>query len=272
MNDVEVLVAEKRRNQGSTEGEGKKAAKKYGRKEMDASAEAAQIGKEKKNVSKKHIKKLEIALESCKQEIRRLEEAEVDWDDEEGQESNYVLCSRYKRRYMQLFKKIAEAKKMSSNLDRRCDKKFKCTESRYPEINQKISKFINKTKEFPDFQDIKKLVEEANSSLHLSAVAVMEEAENVFRGIGRHLKSRRQADETDVMTSYLKEDQQEDPAVKDPELDKILVIQVKEGRKKMNDFLDSFYQRQCAASNEDNEEEEGLEEPIENSEDAGCDE
>ena len=77
--------------------------------------EVAEKQKKKKPVSEKHIRKLERALESCVKEIQRLEEAEVDWDDEDEQESNYVLCAKYKRRYMQLFKKIAEAKKMSSS-------------------------------------------------------------------------------------------------------------------------------------------------------------
>ena len=59
---------------------------------------------------------------------------------------------------------------------RKCDKKFSVTESRYQEINVKIQKFINKEKVFPDFQDIKALVIEANKELHLGPAAVHEEA------------------------------------------------------------------------------------------------
>ena len=83
--------------------------------------EAASLDKKdnkKKRASGKHIKKLEAALKKCSKEIRRLEEAEVDWDNEEEEESNYVLCAKYKRRYMQLHRKIAEYKQMSSSLDR----------------------------------------------------------------------------------------------------------------------------------------------------------
>ena len=72
----------------------------------------------KKRASGKHIKKLEAALKKCSKEIRRLEEAEVDWDNEEEEEGNYVLCAKYKRRYMQLHRKIAEYKQMSSSLGR----------------------------------------------------------------------------------------------------------------------------------------------------------
>ena len=230
----------------------------------DLIPERAEKTKKKKPPSEKHIRKLERALESCVKEIQRLEEAEVDWDDEAEQESNYVLCAKYKRRYMQLFKKIAEAKKMSSTLSRKSDKKFICDESRYPEINSKVSKFINKTREFPDFHDIKNLVVEANGDLHLSQAMVQEEAEKVFRMVCRLLKSRRQADDTGVMLSYLKEGQHEDPAEEDPQLDRILVEQVREGRKKMNDFLDDFHQRQSNAASEEYDEEENREENVEN--------
>ena len=90
--------------------------------EMEGSAIAPNVKKDqsdgifiKKASSAKHIKKLEKALERCGKEIKKLEEAEVDWDDEE---SNYVQCAKYKRRYMQLHKKIAQCRQMSSSLDR----------------------------------------------------------------------------------------------------------------------------------------------------------
>jgi len=195
--------------------------------------------KQKKKVSPQHLEKLEKALKKCAKEIKKLEEAEVDWDDDG--DSNYILCAKYKRRYMDLFNKIANYKELSNNLDRKSEKKFFCTESRYPEINKKIQKFINRTKEFPDFQDIKKLVKEANSTLHLSALQANDEAENIFQSVGKKLKKRREIDDTNNMVSYLKEDQMEDPAAKNEELDKILIVQAVEGKKNLNKYLDDFY-------------------------------
>ena len=204
-----------------------------------------------KKTSARHIRKLERALENCRQEICRLEEAEVDLDEEdEEEESNYLLCAKYKRRYMQIFNKIAKAKEMSGNLERMADKKFKCSQSRYPEINSKIEKFVNKTRQFPDFQDIKRLVTEANSSLHLAPSLLHEEAEKVFRAVGKQLKSRRVADETGVMMSYLKEDQHQDPADNNPELQRVLVEQGEEGRRRLEDFFDNFEQRQAGTGDE----------------------
>ena len=151
---------------------------------------------------------------------------------------------------MQIFNKIAKAKEMSANLDRKTDKRFKCSQSRYPEINAEIEKFVNKTRQFPDFQDIRGLVSQANSSLHLAPTLLHEEAEKVFRALGKQLKSRRVADESGVMLSYLKEDQQEDPATRDPELQRVLVEQGQEGRRRLEQFFDNFEQRQTAAEDE----------------------
>ena len=126
---------------------------------------------------------------------------------------------------------------------RKCDKKFSVTESRYQEINVKIQKFINKEKVFPDFQDIKALVIEANKELHLGPAAVHEEAQNIFRSVGKRLKGRREVDELDVLQSYIPETGTEDPAAKDEELNKVLELQAREGRQRMEQYLDDFYHK-----------------------------
>ena len=67
------------------------------------------------------------------------------------------------------------------------------------------------------------------------------EVENIFQAVGKKLKNRRQIDESDNLVSYLKEDQMEDPAAKNQDLDKVLIVQAQEGKKKRNKDLDSFY-------------------------------
>ena len=73
---------------------------------------------------------------------------------------------------MDIYKKLAAYRKLSANLERRSDKAFKFDDSRFPEINVKISKFVNRTKQFPDFVDVKKLVEEVNSKQNLGLLEV----------------------------------------------------------------------------------------------------
>lgn len=76
---------------------------------------------------------------------------------------------------MDIYKKLAAYRKLSANLERRSDKAFKFDDSRFPEINVKISKFVNRTKQFPDFVDVKKLIEDVNSkqNLGLSEIQVL---------------------------------------------------------------------------------------------------
>ena len=96
--DAEVpLESEKEKEPDSQEIEGK-----------ETSTQDKMKDSKKKRASGKHIKKLEAALKKCSSEIRRLEEAEVDWDNDEEEEGNYVLCAKYKWWYMQLHRKIAE--------------------------------------------------------------------------------------------------------------------------------------------------------------------
>ena len=94
---------------------------------------------------------------------------------------------------------------------------------------------------FPDFQDIKALVLEANKELHLGPAAVHEEAQNIFRSVGKRLKGRREVDETEVLLSYLPETGTEDPAAGDVELNKVLEEQAREGKRRMEQYLDDFY-------------------------------
>lgn len=103
---------------------------------------------------KAHIKKLELALNSCGKEIKKLEEAEMSVDDLEDEDSNYIKLDRYKRRYMKLLRKIDELRNVKTSLNRKCDKKFMTESSRIPEVNERIMVLVNKEKRFPDYADI----------------------------------------------------------------------------------------------------------------------
>ena len=90
-------------------------------------------------------------------------------------------------------------------------------------------------------QDICKLVRAANKELHLTEGEMHAEAESIFQSVGKTLKKRREIDDHEVMTSYLKEDQTVDPAHGDSELEKRLQEQSQMGKQKMAEYLDNFY-------------------------------
>jgi len=201
-------------------------------------------GEKRKSPSKRHVKKLEKALIQCEKQIRKLEETEIDFDEEDS--SVYVLQAKYKKRYMDIYRKLAAYNKLSADLDRRADKRFKFEDSRFPGINIKISKFVNRTKQFPDFADVKKLVEEVNvaQKLDLMEVQIHTEAERIFQSVGRKLKTRRGNDDFDSICSYFKESRPIDPATVDSSLEERLQIQGKEGQKKIDKVFEEYVDKQ----------------------------
>ena len=103
---------------------------------------------------KKHIKRLEVALKQCGDEIARLDEAEMNLDDLDDEDSNYLKITRYQKRYMKIYKKIAQLKKLNSSLKLKCNQRMKIETSRIPEVNRLIEQLVNKKKQFPDFADV----------------------------------------------------------------------------------------------------------------------
>jgi len=219
----------------------------------DETIESEELGEDndvkkggKKGASERHIKKLEKALRSCSKQIQKHDEADIDW--EKDDDSNFIMAAKLKKRYMAIYNKIAEYKGLSKSLDRRSDKKFTFTESKYPAINQKIEKFVNRTKSFPDFLDIRKEVEEVNvkRQLMLTDMQVHTEAERIFVIIGKKLKRRRNDDEGLVMYSYLKPDDQGDPAAKDRELERKLDELGKVAKDKIEKVFEDFVEKQVS--------------------------
>merc|ERR1712107_351997 len=124
------------------------------------------------------------------------------------------------------------------------------------------------------FQDIMKLVRAANKELHLTEGEMHAEAESIFQSVGKTLKKRREIDDHEVMTSYLKEDQNVDPAHGDTELEKRLQEQAELGKKKMSEYMDNFYrenviQRKDKEEDEDKEDEEEREDGEATEDEAG---
>jgi len=199
----------------------------------------------KKNASEKHILKLQNALKACADEIKRCEESPIDWDNDD--ESNFIMAGKLKDRYMKIYSKLAEYEGVPSCLKRSCDKKFSFSESKYKAINQKIEKFVNRNKTFPDFLDIKKEIEEVNNKLklNLNDRQIHTEAERIFVAVGKKLKRRRNKDEGAVMYSYLKPDD-EDPAANNSELDKKLEELGKVAKARIDRVFDRFVEKQAS--------------------------
>ena len=89
---------------------------------------------------------------------------------------------RYEKRYMALYRKIAELKKQNASLKRKCDKRVKIETSQIPEVNAKIEDLINKKRHFPDFADILGFYKTVNEdrSLGMSKDLLHHDAKQTF--------------------------------------------------------------------------------------------
>ena len=191
--------------------------------------ESSSSSKPKKKVSKMHINKLKRALKQCRKEIERLETREIDFSKDE-EDDTYVRVSRYKSKIVQIYKKLAECEGREANMGRQMDKKFKFRGTRYPEINHKISRFVNKRKDrgeeyFPDYKDVLTIFEKCNEvhGLGMTVRGMAHEAEESFKAIGRLLQRRRVDDDHMIMLSYLSDGEvDEDPAENVPEMEQKL--------------------------------------------------
>lgn len=208
--------------------------------------EASNEDKYKYQKRKAHLKRLNKALRQCNREIRRLEEAECDWDDEE--DSSYVRLGKYKSRFITIQKKINNLEGMKTSFGRACDKKFKTEASRIPEVNNRIQDLVNKERRFPDYHDIIKIYQSVveDKGLDYSKQELSYKAKETFVQVGRHLKDRRYRDDMAVIDSYIPDDKnEEEPPEKDSsELRSILEQNDKAAEERINKLVNEFVDKQ----------------------------
>lgn len=106
------------------------------------------------------IRKLNRALYLLKKKIAQLDEAEVNWDEE--QNSTFIILERYKKRAWEIFEKICDITGESKNAQRLVKKPIKFRGTKYPEFNRTLQAFVNDTQMFPDMFDVLRCLEHCN--------------------------------------------------------------------------------------------------------------
>ncbi|NXT03674.1 DAXX protein, partial [Jacana jacana] len=146
--------------------------------------------------SKRQIRYLENLLRVYTGEIRRLQERELDLAQLDDEDSPYLQESRLKRRMMRIFKKLCQLKRCSSLTGRVIEQRIPYRGTRYPEVNRRIERFINRPEVFPDYTDILKVIQKASTrhSLGLARRQMENMAQDAFREVGNRLQERRHLD------------------------------------------------------------------------------
>ncbi|XP_021073412.1 death domain-associated protein 6 [Mus pahari] len=174
--------------------------------------------------SRRQIQRLEQLLALYVAEIRRLQEKELDLSELDDPDSSYLQEARLKRKLIRLFRRLCELKDCSSLTGRVIEQRIPYRGTRYPEVNRRIERLINKPgpDTFPDYGDVLRAVEKAATrhSLGLPRQQLQVLAQDAFRDVGVRLQERRHLDLIYNFGCHLTDDYRPgiDPALSDPTL------------------------------------------------------
>ncbi|KAF7997196.1 hypothetical protein HCN44_005473 [Aphidius gifuensis] len=210
----------------------------------------------------KKVHKIMLTMAECRERIKKLEEAEVDFDDENN--SNYIKLEKYKTRITELHYKLCELTGESKDANRSYlrPKHFKVT--KIPSVDQAINSFINKKLKnrtdktystvnsviFPDYNDIFDCINNCNNKqkLGMTTKAMRSLAKSSFEELGQQLQRERELDYWDTFSMWFKED--EDPAKINLDLRAKLDRNREEGEEKLKKLFDEYVVRQEKAIDE----------------------
>ncbi|XP_025915354.1 death domain-associated protein 6, partial [Apteryx rowi] len=207
--------------------------------------------------SKRQIRYLENLLRVYTGEIRRLQERELDLAELDSEDSPYLQESRLKRKLMRIFERLCQLKRCSSLTGRVIEQRIAYRGTRYPEVNRRIERFINRPEAFPDYADILKVIQKASArhSLGLARRQMESMAQDAFREVGNRLQERRHLDLVYNFGSHLTDQYRPgtDPALLDADLAKRL----RKNRTVALSRLDAVISRYAQLQDESEEEERG---------------
>ncbi|XP_028157297.1 calponin homology domain-containing protein DDB_G0272472-like isoform X1 [Ostrinia furnacalis] len=218
----------------------------------------------------RQIRKLEKTLKKLHRAIQKLEEQEVDFDDDEdsvylltesddGSSSNKdsdkqlekdpkALLKRYKERMVRVHAKFCQLTNTKMPSEPRVQIDARPGQPSGPA--KRLEKWINKKVPigtplpFPDFHDVLRCVREANSEdkLGWNEADIMEEARDLFTRCGKKLQRRRQENEWRLAASRISVDI--DPAEESTDLKKKLEDNRKVAAKKETEVFNKYADRQ----------------------------
>ncbi|XP_039978279.1 death domain-associated protein 6 [Xiphias gladius] len=220
--------------------------------------EEQEAEKKAKRASRKQIAYLENLLKVYNDEICRLQQTELSLDDMGAEDSLYIQEHKLKRKMMKIYDKLCELKGCSVLTGRVIEQRITYTNTRYPEINRRIERFINSPeaqRNPPDYQDILQQVLRANErhNLCLSRRQLNQMAQEAFRETGSCMQERRHLDLVYNFGSHLTDHYKPamDPALSDPSLLRKLQLNREVALSRLEEVITKY-----AIKQEDTEEQE----------------
>ncbi|KAK1120461.1 hypothetical protein K0M31_012440 [Melipona bicolor] len=237
---------------------------------------------EKELAVQKKIGKILKAMKKCEKIIKKLEESEIDFDDENN--SSYIKLEKYKYRMVELYNKYCEYSDENIDAGRQYLRPKHFSTTGIVSVDHAITSFINskilkrnklkkvgdftKALIFPDYNDILKCVTKCDElhSLGLNDRTRQDIAKKAFIGLGEYLQRCRRNDYWDTFSLFL-EGKEDDPALKDTELAEKLIQNKKMGETKLLSIFEEYTKKQeqmkdikrSLIENEDDDDEDNVE-------------
>ncbi|GAB1598570.1 death domain-associated protein 6-like [Argonauta hians] len=216
--------------------------------EESVSNSAGVKGKKRKKGSERQIKRLEELLSKISKEIETVNEKELGLEELEDEDSAYLYEDRLQKKFVKVWEKLCELKNQDTRTGRPVERKFHYNGTRYPEINKRIEKFINRRKIFPDYFDIKHIINQVNNvqKLFLGKTVIDDLAREAFTDVGNQLQERRHRDFILTFGNRQTEEYRvsSDPAFTDKTLKKKLDENRKLAKTKLDDVISKYAQKQ----------------------------
>lgn len=198
------------------------------------------LRKEQSDVVKNRriVKKLHKTLIKIRRRLRALENAEIDWDDEEN--SVYLQYERYSSRAVQLYKKLCTYTDDNPHQGRIIYLRLDFSHSKYTEINRAINRKYKSNKEFPTYFELDKLIRKCvkEHNLDISENLLQYEIKQCFEKLGRLLQNRRKLDSYQFLQDFLEDPN--DPAQDNPEIDDKLKANQNTYSKKLDEVFEKY--------------------------------
>ncbi|KAF5908779.1 death domain-associated protein 6 isoform X1, partial [Clarias magur] len=211
-----------------------------------------------KRASRKQIAHLENLLKVYSDEIKRLQERELSLEELEREDSCYIQEHKLKRKMMKIYDKLCELKNCSTHTGRVMEQRIYYSGTRYPEINRKIERFINRPEIHenpPDYTDILQVVKRTNqrNQLMLSRKQEAQIAQEAFCETGSKLQERRHLDMVYNFGSHLTDLYKPalDPAINDFALERKLRSNREAAVTSLEEVINKYALKQDDAEEED---------------------
>ncbi|KAK7094595.1 hypothetical protein V1264_006129 [Littorina saxatilis] len=216
---------------------------------------------EKASKEQKHVRRLEKLLEKIRDKIEKTCEKDLSIEDLDAEDSPYIFEDCLQKKFIKVWNKLCQVKGRNTSSGRPIERRFKYEGTRFPEINRKIQKFVNRPDCFPDYHDVKGIVKKVNTrcTLGLSAMQINDISREAFLDVGETLKKRRHEDF--ISTFHSKQTMNfstdRDPALFDDELRRKLDENGRVGKSRLEEVINRYSNLQTQLAEEGKKDSEG---------------